>query len=287
MEIAIANDVRVEEHKYPTRPGLIHTQNLMSCEAPDGLSFRLVRSQYQEGDKAFQTPRHHHAFQQIRFAEHGTVNFGPGDDIPEGDIAYFPRGAYYGPQLKEKGVGLTVQFGFAAEMLGGKDALDVYQAGVEKLRTLGEVGNGVFVDLDPVTGQERRRDTWQAVAEETTGKKFTIPQEGYEAPILMHPDAFAYYQAEPGVEIKHLGGFYDQRGPNGDVRISLVRLSAGGTFLLRGERAQLAWTTAPGLQIDDRVYPALTSLYSPRDEEIAISGSGGVEVYVVEFPRLD
>ena len=287
VEIVIADEVQTEERKYPTRPGLTRTQPLLSCEAPDGLCFRLVRSRYQGGDKAFETPRHHHTFQQIRFSESGTLNFAPGQDIAEGDIAYFPRAAYYGPQMRDHGIGLTVQFGFGNEMLGGKDALQVYYRGVEKLRTLGKVGNGTFTDTDPVTGEERIRDTWQAVAEETTGEKFVFPPERYAGPILMHPREYNYYEVGPGVEVKHLGKFYDHSGPNGDVRISMIRFSGGGAQRLGSDRTQLAWTTSPGLLVDARTYPELTCLYSPRGEEVTISGTNGVEVYLVEFPRLD
>ena len=287
MEIVIADEVQTDQRKYPTRPGLTRTQPLMSCEAPDGLSFRLVRSLYQGGDNAFETPRHHHMFQQIRFAEDGLLNFAPGHDISKGDIAYFPRGTYYGPQKRDHGIGLTVQFGFGHEMLGGKDALRVYAEGVERLRAFGTVGNGVFIDTDPVTGQERVRDTWQAVTEEITGEKFDFPAEGYAAPILMHPAAYEYYQAAPWVEIKCFGSFYDHPGPQADVRLSMLRLSDGGTYRLGTERAQLAWALPTGLAIDGRAYPERTCVYSPRDEDTVLSAAGSVEVYLVEFPRLD
>jgi hypothetical protein len=287
MEIAIADEVQVEAFKYPTRPGESRLQRLLTCDAPDGLAFRLIRSRYQGGDKSFQTPRHHHAFQQIRFAESGTMNFAPDQDIPEGDIAYFPRGTYYGPQVRDRGVGLTVQFGFDLEMHGGKYALDVYRQGVEKLRELGDVGNGTFTDRDPVTGQMRIRDTWEAATELTSGREFRIPDGGYDAAILMHPQAYDYFEAAPGIEIKHLGAFYDHPGPQADVRISTVRLSQGGVHSLGPDRAQLAWTTAAGLKVQGRTYPQLTCLYSPRGEIVELSAEGEVEVYLVEFPRLD
>ena len=286
MEIAIAGEVQVEERKYPTRPGLTRTQPLLSCEGEDGLSFRLIRSQYQGGGNAFETPRHHHAFQQIRFAERGSLNYAPEQNIAEGDIAFFPRGAYYGPQVRDHGVGLTVQFGVGVEMLGGKDSLNVYRAGVEKLRTIGDVCNGTFTEIDSATGERRERDTWEAVTEVVTGKPFRIPPEGYDAPILMHAGAFGYYQAAPGVEMKRLGSFFDHHGPQADVRISMLRLSEGGEHRLGADRAQLAWSVAAGLRIDDRAYPELTCLYSPLGEEAVLSGVEPFEVHVIEFPRL-
>ena len=287
MEIAVADEVQTEERKDPTRAGLTKRKWLLRCQAPDGLNFRLIRTQYQEGENAFETPRHHHSFQQIRFAEKGTLNFAPEQYIPEGDIAYFPRGAYYGPQHRDHGIGITVQYGFGAELLGGTEALEVYRRGVEKLRERGRIEDGVFIDIDPETGTERRRDPYEAFAQDIAGEKFVISDPGYEAPILMHPRAYAYFQAGPGVEIKHLGGFYDHPGSNGDVRISMIRLSEGGVHRLGADRAQLAWTTDAGLQIGERIYPEVTSLYSPRGEEAALSAADEVELFIVEFPRLD
>ena len=286
MEIAAVNEVHSEWRADVTRKGKTPRKWLLVEEAEDGLSFRLVRSEYQPGDDAFETPRHHHAFQQIRWAERGALNFAPEQYVSEGEIAYFPRGTYYGPQRRDSGVGITLQFGFGREMLGGKNASATYRAGVEKLKARGRIEGGLFVDIDPETGQERRRDPAEAVAEEITGESYRIPSEGYAAPILMHPDAFVYYQAGAGVELKHLGSFYDHAGPNADVIISVLRLSAGGVHKLGGERAQVAWSTG-ALLIGGRNYPDLTCLYSPRSEEIEISSSGTSEIYLVELPRLD
>jgi hypothetical protein len=287
MEIVIADEVQKEIRPETTRTGRTPRQWILTEEGRDGLAFRLVRSEYQGGDDAFTTPRHHHAFQQIRWAQSGAMNFAPDQDVDEGDIAYFPRGAYYGPQRRDHGVGLTLQFGFGPEMMGGKDAREVYRAGVQKLLERGRMDDGLYVDTDPQTGEERRREPAEAVAEDIMGEKFPIPAEGYAAPILMHPRAYPFYALASGVEVKHLGGFYDHSGPNADVRISIVRLSDGGVFRLGAERAQVVWSTSRGLVIDEREYPELTCAYSARDEEAAISGVDGVEVYVVEFPILD
>lgn len=287
MKIAVAGDVQAQEHPEVTRTGSTPRQWLLSDEADDGFSFRVVRSTYQPDGKAFETPRHHHAFQQIRWAEIGSLNFAPGHDIEAGDIAYFPRGTYYGPQRRDHGVGLTIQFGFGIEMLGGKDAVRVHREGIARLKERGRVESGIFIDVDPDTGHERRRDAAEVIAQEHTGTTFTIPAEGYGAPILMHPKAFAFYTTGRGVEVKHLGGFYDHPGPHADVRITIVRLARDGVYRLEPDRAQLAWSTTPGLRVDGTTYPELTCLHSPRTEDAALSSrDDGLELFVVEFPHL-
>jgi len=287
MELVIADEVQKETRAEVTRSGSTPRQWLITAEGADGFALRVVRSEYQGGESAFRTPRHHHAFQQIRWAQSGALNYAPGQNVGEGDIAYFPRGTYYGPQTRDHGVGLTLQFGFGVEMLGGKDASLVYREGVRKLRERGRIEDGVYIDTDPNTGAERRRDPAEAVVEEVTGTKFRIPAEGYSAPILMHPGSFDYYPFAPGVDVKHLGAFYDHPGPNADVRISIVRISENGIFRLSQERAQLLWSLSDGLSVGERSLPALTFILSPRDEELEVSGANDVEFYLIEFPRLD
>lgn len=295
MEIVIAADVPTLGQNLggeSSRAGSYNGQRLLQGDAPDGLNFVFLRNQFfLKGDEAFRTPRHRHTFAQIKFVEKGSSNFAPDQFIFPGDICYFPRGAYYGPQLKDDGTSIGMQFGFNGQHQKGK-VWEGYRAeALQRLKARGTVADGTFTEIDPVTGETQERDGVEAIYAEQyemhTNQKFVVPPEGYEAPILMHPKAFSYYQAGPGVELKHLGCFYDQPGPNGDVRISMARLSDGGVYRLSAERAQLAWTTSAGLQINGRSYPELTSLYCPRGEDGAISGADGVEVYVVEFPRLD
>ena len=286
MEIAVAGEIQSEWRGEATRTGKTPRKWMLVGDAEDGLGFRVVRSEYQPGQDAFETPRHHHAFQQIRWSEKGALNFAPDQDVNEGDIAYFPRGTFYGPQRRDNGIGLTLQFGFGLEMLGGKDASQVYREGIERLKARGRIVDGEYIDTDPETGLERRRDPAEAVTEEVTGKKFRIPDEGYATPILMHPDAYEYYQAAPGVELKHLGAFYDHPGPNADIRLSMIRLTGEAIYTLGDDRAQVAWATT-GLRINGTSYEDLTCVYSPRGEVSALACAEAAEIYLIEFPRLD
>lgn len=278
MEIAIADDIdkKAEQYGGELRGGIVDRQWLLTGEAADGLTFRFYRSRYREGEEAFESPRHHHAFQQLRWAESGSINYGPGQDIPEGDLCYFPKGAWYGPQRKDHGSSFLLQFGMGDEMPGVDAAAKMSGAGSaeeQALRAERLKGRGAVVD--PGDAKPERNP-----------KRPPAP-ERFAAPILLHPGNFAYHLAAPGVEIKHMGRFYDQPGPNGDLRLSMIRLSEGADYRFDAERAQLAWSTKPGLRIDGRAYPKTTCLYSPRDEEALIAVEGELELYLVEFPRID
>jgi hypothetical protein len=286
MDIVIADDIEAAQAGEATRKGRPARQNLMSYDQPDGFAVRMVRSQYQGGEDAFETPRHHHPFSQIRWAERGAMNYALDQDISEGDLAYFPRGAYYGPQHRDYGIGLTIQFGFDIEMLGGRNAAQVYREQIAKLRETGRMeDDGLFVDADPVTGLERRRDPGEAVIEALTGQPYRIPPARYETPILLHPAVFSFYDAGNGVQLKTLGAFYDQPGPYGDLRIEILRLAPDATFDLPTARTTIAWTTTGGLKIEDRTYPRLTCVHSPLGELATLQATDTVEAFIVHFPR--
>jgi hypothetical protein len=289
MEIVTASEAPILK-QTEVRDGATIRQILLAGDTPEGINFRLFRSQYQSGENAFESPRHHHAFQQIRWAESGAVNYGPDMNIPEGDIAYFPRGTYYGPQRKDAGIGLLLQFGFDGEHQSGPRWDAIREEAIKKLKARGTVQHGVFTETDPHTGQTHERDAALALYEQRYimqfNKPFPVPVERYETPILMHAGSFEYFQLAPGVEMKQLGHFFDHPGRQGDVRISMIRLS-GGAHRLGIERSQVGWAKSPGLQINGRLLPEMSCFYGSSGEELTISGANGVEVFLVEFPRLD
>ncbi len=294
MKLVVASQVAPDQKnvKLTLRPGTTIRQSLLADDTPDGLNFTVNRTEWLPGENTNTTPRHHHAFQQIRWAETGHVNYAPDQNIDAGDIAYFPRGTWYGPQLRDQGISVTIQFGFHGEKQHGSAFWNRYQAtAMERLKARGTFENGLFIEIDKATGERREIDSVEALYEEQyalhTNKPFVIAPEGYENAILMHPDVFPYYQAGRGVEMKQLGRFFDHPGANADVRLSMLRLRDGGAYVFGSDRAQIAWTKSAGLHVDGSDYPDKTYIYVPRGEELKITGNGGVELHIVEFPRLD
>jgi hypothetical protein len=289
MKVIVAGELEGEGRTV--RGIKVAIKHIFDDDAPDGLNFRLVRSDFLNSDDAYTTPRHHHVFQQVRWAELGTLNYAPGQDLHEGDVGYFPRAAYYGPQSKDSGISIAVQFGLNGECQYGGDRKRDRAAAMDRLKERGTNENGVYTDTDPKSGEKRERDSIQAIDEEqfeaATGKKFKFPDAGYDSAIVMHPTAFEYYEAEPGVEIKPLGRFFDYPGPNGDVRISMLRLSRSGDYELGPQRAQIAWAKSAGLTVNGVTNAELTFVYCPRGESANLSGIDGIEVNLLEFPRLD
>lgn len=294
MRIAVVSEIEPDERNEAgkqLRQATTIRQSLLADDTADGLNFTVNRTEWLGGDNTSRTPRHHHAFQQIRWAEKGRANYAPGQYVNEGEIGYFPKGAYYGPQLRDEGVTVTFQFGFNGEKQHGSPLWNQYLPdALDKLKANGRLERGVYIDTDPETGEERERDSVDALYsvqyEMHTGEKFVVPDPGYDTAILMRPAAFEYYQASDGAEVKHLGSFFDHAGPNGDVAFAVARIT-GGTYTLGADRAQVAWTEDPGLQVGGTAHPGDTYVYSPRGEATALSSAAPVELYVVTFPRLD
>jgi hypothetical protein len=288
MDVIVTSEAPIL-NQTEVRPGSTIRQVLLMGDTDDGLNFRLFRSQYQSGEDAFESPRHRHAFQQLRWTESGLVNYGPGQDIPENDIAYFPRGAYYGPQRKEESVGLLLQLGFHGEHQSGPKWDGIREEAVARLKRRGRIEGGVYFEKDEATGEDRQVDAAQALYQERytihTGRPFVIPEPRYEQPVLMHVEAFDYYQATAGVEIKHLGDFNDNSGAEANLLISALRFSGAGAIELGSERGQVGWAKRPGLRIAGRTYPEMTCFYCPRGEGAELSGAPGVEAFVIDLPH--
>lgn len=294
MDVVNAREVPVRDinqDKTSVRTGSYDSQRLLEDDAPDGFNFWFIRNNFVNvGEDAFQTPRHRHTFAQIKYLEKGSSNYAPGKDIPEGAIAYFPRAAYYGPQQKENCISMSMQFGFNGEHQRGKRWESRRQEVMARLRERGELSDRGFIVEDAASGEKVTQDPVEAIYEERyqlmTGKKLVMRPAGYDGPVLMTPEAFPYFEASPGVELKYLGRFYDQPGPNGDISISMLRLT-DAAYTLGADRAQVAWSIQPGLSLAGEAKPAFTCIYSPRGEECELHGTDGVELFVVTFPRLD
>ena len=294
MEIVVGADVPIKEKSFGTqiRPGNTRRQALLAANAPDGLSFAVNRTEWLGGDETNTTPRHNHPFQQIRWAETGRVNLAPGQDIGPGDIAYVPRAAWYGPQLRDQGISVTLQFGFNGEKQHGTPYWDGFQdEAMKRLRARGVFEGGYYYEIEPETKERRRFDGVDALYQEqyllATGRPFVVAPEAYSEAILMHIDAFDYDKSVQGVAIKRLGCFYDHPGPNGDIRLNQLRLFDGGSYELGAERAQIGWTLSDGLEVNGTLYPVQTYFYIPRDEVATFGSSTAAELLLFEMPRLD
>jgi hypothetical protein len=201
--------------------------------APDNYRLVMVR----ESGIVATTPRHKHTFDQLRMTIAGRTNYGPKRWIEPGEIAYFPEGAFYGPEESEGDrLGLTFQFGGAS----GNGFMSERQSnrGIEGLKAFGRFEKGVFYrDGELAPGQRKTQDSYEAIWEFVNGRTLEYTRPRYDEPVLMRPANFAWQDApgQNGVAAKLLGVFTERR-----LEIGMLRVSAGTSAML-GPR--------PGIQL--------------------------------------
>jgi hypothetical protein len=245
---------------------------LLTGEAGGGVNYTLALTLYGQGEKTFRTPRHHHTFEQIRFAITGDSNYARGKDIPEGWVGFFPEGAFYGPQTVEGGEILLLQYG------PGYLTEEQKRRGQEEMTAAGTFHDGIYTTTDPRTGKPHNQDAVEALWEHIHGEPLRYPSPRYPEPILMNPDAFQWVSRRPGVQERPLGRFGER-----DVCISFVRLE-GGQYPLTDERSQLAFTTSGRTVVNGETCPARSALWSEVGEQTALGADSTAEALVIGLP---
>jgi hypothetical protein len=187
-------------------------------------NYRLIYAQ-QEG--AFSGPRHRHNFDQVRFCLRGAQNYGPNCWIGPGEVAYYPEGAYYGPEVTDKEcVTMTLQFGGPSGL--GFVSSERIAEGMEQLKALGTFDKGIFRRSGELEqGKKRNQDAFEAVWEHLNGKRLEYPVPRYPVPILIQPDAFPWRALgkDSGVSMKNLGVFTER-----SVELSMYKIEPGVDF---------------------------------------------------------
>jgi hypothetical protein len=208
--------------------------------------------------KAFYSPAHKHNFDQFRYAYSGSFNLTPSLTLAEGQLAYHPEGVEYGPQNDgdEERILLVLQCGGAS----GQGFLSHRQLkrANEVLSGMGRFEKGKFVQTDEESGEERRKDGYQAIWEWAMGpeREMVYPRGRYQQPIVMDPEAFGWRAVAPlegGGEVngrvnggkkeeeeeehakvwKRTFGVFSER----ELRVEGLKLQAGGWMEVGGEGA--------------------------------------------------
>ncbi len=221
-------------------------------DAPDNFEMYMIR--YGEGGS--HSPRHRHNFEQFRWAFEQPLNYGPNQDIPPGCLAYFPEGAYYGPQTNKHGsVMLIVQFGGAS----GQGYMDVQKLkrGTQELKAKGDFVRGVYTWTDDA-GKKHNQDAYEAVWEHMSGRPLQYPRPRYSAPVLIEPDAFEWLPVAgaTGVAMRRFG-IFNERGTSAFQ----LRIAAGATFAWPAQSAvRLVYVLSGQLGVAGMNFPAKSSM---------------------------
>ncbi|HTX24102.1 MAG TPA: hypothetical protein VMD03_05555 [Steroidobacteraceae bacterium] len=187
--------------------------------SPDNYLFVLANER-----SDYYSPRHRHAWDQVRFCLEGSVPIGRDLKVGAGELGYFPEGVHYGPQ--EGGpdrIVLLLQVGGASRL--GYLSPEQLQHGRERLLREGIFEEGVFKRRSGAG--PKNEDGYEAIWRAVTGRPLSYPKPRYRAPVIMRPDGFAWRDvpATPGVRRKRLGTF-----PERDLSLELVAVEPGCAY---------------------------------------------------------
>ncbi|HWK44251.1 MAG TPA: hypothetical protein VNT30_06010 [Stellaceae bacterium] len=272
MNIVHGGRMAFTERNNP-RGGTFHYKRLVEGISGTPGNFGLMLSRTYDN---FDSPRHHHNFEQIRFQLEGTCSFGRDGDMVPGTIGYFPEGAFYGPQSAE-GAALVLVLQFGGPSGSGYMSEDDLQRSVAELSKVGEFRAGVF---HRSTGEGRKRqDAYEAAWENLNDRPLVYPKPLYPAPVLARDDTVAWQDTAAGLRTKPFGRFH------GGTTVSVLTLAAGASHAVSG--ACILFVISGEGRIGDEPVEAHASLHLEAGETAALSAGAGLEVLVIELPRIE
>ncbi|KAH8806006.1 hypothetical protein F5884DRAFT_755552 [Xylogone sp. PMI_703] len=199
--------------------------------------------------ESFYSPVHHHNFDQFRYGISGDISILPDMIVHEDELCYHPEGVYYGPQDDGPGVRevLVLQFGGASGQ--GFLSHKLINTAQERLSKKGKFEKGKFYE----EGKEEGVDSFQALWEDTIGRKLVYPKERYDRPIKMTPDNYEWkkVQGMNGVWKKTLGVFSER-----EARAEMFKINQGSYEFSDEDTVQLFFIlkgsgTADGQKLEE------------------------------------
>ena len=199
--------------------GMAH-KRLFEGEEGSSDNYMLVMSRE---PKTYFSPRHRHAWDQVRICLEGKIPIAKGLYIEGGEIGYFPESAPYGPQEGgEDRIVVLLQFGGASgQGFIGPDRLKQAQ---RELAEHGTFDSGIYTVETP---QGRtNRDAYEAIWLHVMGGQLTYAPAAYKVPIVMRPEALAWKATDQGgVSRRPIGVF-----PHRPLEVNGWKLDVGATL---------------------------------------------------------
>jgi mannose-6-phosphate isomerase-like protein (cupin superfamily) len=224
----------------------------------------------------YYSPRHRHAWDQVRYCLEGAVPIARGLAVEAGEVAYFPAGAPYGPQ--EGGpdrIELLLQFGGADGQ--GYIGADRLKSAREEMSSFGRFEKGVFTREQ---GDGRRnQDAYEAIWEHVTGRPIAYPDPAYKTPVIARPSSVPWEGAEGGVAHKKVALF-----PHRGLSIEFIRLASGvrheaGT----SESRRLAFITRGNGMCGDGALPAQAAIRVEPGEDFTVEAESEMELLLLSI----
>lgn len=249
--------------------------------SPDNYLFVLAN----EGSDYY-SPRHRHAWDQVRFCLEGAIPIGRDVKIEAGEIGYFPEGVHYGPQ--EGGpdrIVLLLQIGGASGL--GYLSPAQLEEGRTRLLEEGTFEQGVFRRSSGAG--KRNEDAYEAIWRTMTGQPLSYPKPAYRAPIVMRPDGFTWQPdlntsapGSSGVRRKVLGTF-----PARGLSLELKSIERGSRHTLEPSPfRRLLFVVQGEGRVNAEAYEAGTALRLEPNERVDLEASEPTSLFAISVALL-
>jgi hypothetical protein len=272
MEVNAMSGVDWLPVEHNVRGGRVDFKLVREAELLPGVNSSTLMIKYHEAEDVFTAPRHRHDFEQIRIALSGRQDYGSGDIAEGGWVAYFPAGAFYGPEVINGASILLIQWSdFWVTREQNNRA-------IEELRKLGEFKGGIYSYVD-ADGKRKQKDGLNAVWEHVYKRPSSFPTPKYPSPILMNPDAFEWVKRNDVLSEQVLGRFTER-----DLILSKVRWDVRGRYELPADRTYCVFTLSGTVRVDGVDYGPETAVWSDFGEDGSLEAEAGTEAFSIAFP---
>lgn len=229
----------------------------------------------------YYSPRHRHAWDQVRVCLEGSIPIGRDLKIDAGEIGYFPEGVHYGPQ--EGGpdrIVLLLQVGGASGL--GYLSPGQLESGRERLLREGIFEEGVF---KRTSGEgKKNEDAYEAIWRTVTGRPLSYPKPRYKAPVVVRPDAFAWREVEGmlGIRTKWLGMF-----PERELSLELIEVASGCACTAEAvPERRLVFVRRGEGHCNGQSYRAQSAVRVQPDEAASFTANAATELIAIGVPLV-
>ena len=278
MDIVHAGQMEWGENLAAQRAGRMAHKVLFEGQENSPDNYLLVLAN--EGSDYY-SPRHRHAWDQVRFCLEGAVPIGRDLKVEAGEVGYFPEGVHYGPQ--EGGpdrVVLLLQFGGAS----GLGYLSVAQLRKvrEQLLEEGVFEGGVFRRK---SGEgKKNEDGYEALWRHATGRPLSYPKPRYKTPIVMRPDAFTWREVAGmlGARRKSLGVF-----PERGLALDFIAVDSASSYVEEPSSARrFMWVREGQGECNGAPYFTSSAIRLEPGETARVAASAASELFVITVPHV-
>jgi hypothetical protein len=275
MEIIPTEQIPWKTVLANARGGDVQSKYVREGEILPGVGYASDCYNYVASENFFTAPRHHHDFEQIRISMTGVQDFGQGQITEEGWIAYFPAGAYYGP---ERISGASIfQIQWSDYWVSKANHAKAYA----EMSQTGEFSGGKYTWVDE-DGTSHTKDALNAIWEHVFRRESSFPAPRYPQPILMNPDAFEYVSHDDRLSTKVLGRFTER-----DFIITKIRWDERASYSMPGDRTYCMFTNVGDIEVLGQTYGRHTVVWSDWGENVEVIGNPGAEALCIAFPTIE